>query len=307
MSSTAKPSVHLAGKIGKREIRYRVGTGMVLAADAWGDPDAPPVLLLHGGGQTRHAWGGAGASLAQAGFHAIAVDLRGHGDSNWDPAGDYRLESYARDIHGIVQTLEQPPALVGASLGGMVSLVYHGELYPGRARALVLVDITPQPEPDGVARVIAFMKAHPDGFATLEDAAAAVAGYLPHRPAPRDTRGLEKNLRLGDDGRWRWHWDPALLESVERRRMNYEHPTRLVDAARALQVPTLLVRGLRSDVVSERSAREFLDLVSHAELVDVAGAAHMVAGDSNDSFADAVVEFLTRTLASGGNVAHGGR
>ena len=145
MASQSRTSIHVAGRPEKREIRYRVGSGMVLAADAWGDPEAQPVLLLHGGGQTRHAWGGAGAALARCGFHAIAVDLRGHGESTWDPAGDYRLESYARDLHGIVQTLEQPPALVGASLGGMVSLVYHGELYPGRARALVLVDITPQP------------------------------------------------------------------------------------------------------------------------------------------------------------------
>jgi pimeloyl-ACP methyl ester carboxylesterase len=281
----------------KRSQRYPLAGGMALAADLWGDPSAPPVILLHGGGQTRHAWGAAGQSLADAGFHAIAVDLRGHGESSWDPLGDYRLECHARDLDTIVQTLRERPALVGASLGGMVSLVYEGELYPGHARAVVFVDITPRPEPEGVERVISFMKAHPDGFASIEQAADAVAAYLPHRPVPPDTRGLQRNLRLGADGRWRWHWDPALLEGIEKRRSSADHPERLVDAARAIDVPTLLVRGRMSDVVSERSARDFLDLVPHAEYVDVADAAHMVAGDSNDAFSAAIVEFLLRTLA----------
>jgi pimeloyl-ACP methyl ester carboxylesterase len=182
----------------------------------------------------------------------------------------------------------------------MISLVYQGELYPGRARAVVLVDITPRPNPEGVERVISFMKSHPDGFATLDDAARAVAAYLPHRRAPRSTRGLEKNLRQGADGRWRWHWDPALIDNVERRRASQESPNRLLDAARALIVPTLLVRGRRSDVVTEHGAREFLDLVSHAEYVDVEDAAHMVAGDDNDAFAIAIVEFLVRTFAAPG-------
>jgi len=287
----------MANPFSKHAVRYDVGDGVVIAADVWGDPAAFPVILLHGGGQTRHAWGGVGEILAQAGFYTIAIDLRGHGDSTWDPQGDYRLESHAADLHAVVSTLDQPPALVGASLGGMVSLVYQGELYPNHARAVVLVDITPRPNPEGVDRVIGFMKSHPDGFATLEDAARAVAAYLPHRPAPRSTRGLEKNLRQGADGRWRWHWDPALIDSVERRRASHESPNRLLDAARALSVPTLLVRGRRSDVVTEHGAREFLELVSHAEYVDVEDAAHMVAGDDNDAFASAIVEFLVRTLA----------
>jgi pimeloyl-ACP methyl ester carboxylesterase len=280
----------------RRDLRYDVGSGMVLAADAWGTPADPPVILLHGGGQTRHAWGGTGQALARAGFHAISVDLRGHGESGWDSEGDYRLECHAEDLRGIVRTLDQRPALVGASLGGMVSLIYEGELYPRSARAIVFVDITPRPEREGVERVLAFMRAHPEGFASVADAARAVSAYLPHRPPPSDTRGLERNLRLGEDGRWRWHWDPALLEGIDRRRQSSNYPDRLLDAARAISVPTMLVRGRMSDVVSEQSAREFLDLVPHAEYVDVADAAHMVAGDSNDAFSGAVVGFLSRTL-----------
>ncbi len=287
----------------KRERRYAVGSNIVLAADAYGDPQGMPVILLHGGGQTRHAWGGTAAALASAGYYALAVDLRGHGESSWDPLGDYRLEAYARDLHGIVLTLERPPVLVGASLGGMVSLVYTSELYPGWARALVLVDITHKPEPEGVERIVAFMTAHPDGFASLEEAAEAIAEYLPHRPPPRDLSGLEKNLRRGEDGRWRWHWDPAFLMRHADEEQRRAFGDRLANAVRRLSLPTLLVRGRMSDVVSERSVKEFLELAPNAEYADVAGAAHMVAGDENDAFADAVLGFLASIVASPGTPA----
>jgi len=294
-------------KIKKRELRYGVGSGMLLAADAWGGPDGPPVLLLHGGGQTRHAWGKTGEALAAAGFYAISLDLRGHGDSTWASDGDYSVDAYARDLHGVCQTLDDPPALVGASLGGMISLVYAGEQYRGLAKAVVLVDITPRITAEGVDRVLAFMTANPDGFETLEDAARVVSKYLPHRAPPTDLSGLEKNLRRGEDGRWRWHWDPAFVENTARRRQQPGQPTRLLDAARRIDVPSLLVRGRMSEVVSEENVREFLELVPHAEYVDVADAAHMVAGDRNDAFSDAVVEFLSRTAAPPAVAAQVGR
>ena len=142
---------------------------------------------------------------------------------------------------------------------------------------------------EGVGRIIAFMNAHPDGFASLEEAGDTVAAYLQHRPRPKDTEGLKKNLRLGADGRWRWHWDPLFMN---RRRdgMTWE---RLEHAAKALAVPTLLVRGRMSDVVSEDDARAFLAIAPHARYTDVSGAGHMVAGDRNDRFTEAVVEFLS--------------
>jgi pimeloyl-ACP methyl ester carboxylesterase len=239
--------------------------------------------------------GGASARSAQASIRSAST-CAAHGESAWHSEGDYRLECHAEDLHGIVQTLDQRPALVGASLGGMVSLVYEGELYPGSARAVVFVDITPSPEREGVERVIAFMRSHPEGFASVEEAARAVSAYLPHRPPPSDTSGLERNLRLGDDGRWALalgpcaaRWDRAappveqLPGPAPRRRARDFHS----DHAGARRM---------SDVVSEQSAREFLELVPHAEYVDVADAAHMVAGDSNDAFSGAVVEFLSRTL-----------
>jgi len=185
------------------------------------------------------------------------------------------------------------PALVGASLGGIASMVC--EHFHPVATAVVLVDITPRVDPKGVQRIVAFMRAFPEGFAAIEDAAEAIAAYLPHRPRPRDTSGLAKNLRLGEDGRWRWHWDPRFLSGSPRSAQK-DYPERINAAARSLAVPTMLVRGRMSEIVSEEGVREFLELVPHAEYVDVADASHMVAGDCNDRFSDAVIEFLSRTI-----------
>ncbi|MBW2457097.1 MAG: alpha/beta hydrolase [Deltaproteobacteria bacterium] len=276
---------------GPQPLRFVGAHGIDLAADSWGAPAAQPVVLLHGGGQTRHAWGGTAGALARLGYHAIAVDARGHGESAWDGACRYDLQSFVEDLAQLVPTLTRPPVLVGASLGGSTALLAVGELGVA-AEALVLVDIAPQIEPAGVRRILAFMSAHPEGFVDLPEAADAVAAYLPHRKRPKDLGGLRKNLRLRDDGRLHWHWDPAFLNIV-RERDPVEHLRRKERAAQRLRVPTLLVRGGLSDLVTEEGARQFLALVPHARYVDVSGAAHMVAGDRNDRFTAAVVEFLT--------------
>ncbi len=270
--------------------------GLRIAADAMGPLDAPPVLMLHGGGQTRHAWGDTAMRLARAGYRAVCLDARGHGESEWDPEKRYDLEWFARDLVAIARALRRTPSLVGASLGGSTSLMAVGALGL-QVSAVVLVDIAPKLEPAGVKRIVDFMRAHPDGFATLDAAADAVASYLPHRTRPRDLTGLKKNLRVGPDGRLRWHWDPAFLEAVARIERSIRDDQREA-AARKLVGPTLLVRGMLSDLLSEEGARHFLTLVPHAEYVNVSGAAHMVAGDSNERFGDAVLEFLQRHVPS---------
>lgn len=275
-------------KLNPQRVSYHVDDGVKLVGDAWGASDAAPVLLLHGGGQTRHAWGGTARALAEQGWYAVALDLRGHGDSSWSPDSNYQIDVFVGDLHRVLTHFKQRPVLVGASLGGMTALLTAGEAPRPVSAAVVLVDITPRVEQKGVDRIIAFMTARPDGFASLEEAADTVAEYIPHRPRPKDLSGLEKNLRKGPDGRYRWHWDPQLVSPGRRRR----DPERMFTAARALRVPTMLVRGGISDVVSADTTKEFLDAVPHAKYVDVADAGHMVAGDRNDAFSKAVIEFL---------------
>ena len=271
--------------------------GNRLASDAAGDPADPPAILLHGGGQTRHSWGTTLGALADKGWRAYAIDLRGHGDSEWAADGDYTLDAFAGDVLAIARTLGTAPALVGASLGGIASLAAIGEHTDEHvARALVLVDVAPRMEEEGRMRIGTFMMEHMEsGFGSLDEVADAIQRYNPHRPRPSDLGGLAKNLRERD-GRWYWHWDPEFiggrLGGADETRASLVDPARLREAAAALTVPTLLVRGRVSDLLSEEGARELLELVPHAQMVDVAGAGHMVAGDRNDLFNDAVVTFL---------------
>lgn len=277
-----------------RPVSYSMADGVVLRGDAYGDPDARPALLLHGGGQTRHAWGAAAAALAARGWHAVALDQRGHGDSDWAADNFYRIDHFASDMRAVATSMSAPPAVVGASLGGLAAMLGAGEADTPEdvASAVVLVDITPTVERAGVERIISFMQKHMrDGFASLDDAADYVASYLPDRPRPKSTAGLEKNLRLGEDGRWRWHWDPGFMTDVDTR-MEDRDPGRVKAATRRLFMPSLLVRGGKSDLVTPETAREFVDLAPDGRFVDVAAAGHMVAGDKNDVFVDAVAAFL---------------
>jgi non-heme chloroperoxidase len=273
--------------------------GLTIAGDTWGDPQGPLVVLQHGGGQTRHAWKGAGETLGKAGYHAVAFDARGHGDSGWAAADEYGQDYMVKDLLCVVQALGgKQPILVGASMGGGVSLVAIGEGHLSAA-ALVLVDMAPHIEPEGARRIQAFMAQKPEGFDTLQEVANAIANYQPHRPRPRTLDGLAKNVRLGADGKYHWHWDPARRRSWGDRQAYRQRLHACADQLYALQVPTLLVRGGLSDVLSETGAQRFLAQCPHAEYVNVANAAHMVAGDRNDIFADAVIAFLTRVVPAG--------
>jgi pimeloyl-ACP methyl ester carboxylesterase len=282
---------------------FKGAAGNTLAADVYGE-EGHPVLLLHGGGQTRHAWRKTGDLIARMGFVGYAVDQRGHGDSEWLADGAYDFSDYADDARVLADTLAERsgvrPVAVGASLGGLAALLAQGG--PGRpARkpvfaALVLVDITPRVDLSGVEKVQGFMRAHArEGFASIAEAADAVAEYLPHRPRPKSHEGLKKNLRLHPDGRWRWHWDPRFLEGKRRSGPGADQVEQgLVEAAGRIKIPTLLVRGASSELVQEEHAKDFMRLVPHARYVDVTGARHMVAGDRNDQFANAIRDFLAQ-------------
>ena len=274
--------------------RLFAGAGVRLAADIGGDPTAPSVILMHGGGQTRGSWGGAAKDLVAAGYYVIALDLRGHGESDWAPDGDYRLDAFIADLRSVIATLPRPPALVGASYSGFAALTAVGEGEAGLASALVLVDVTPSVDQDGAETIIRFMESAPHGFGSVDEAADAVSAYLPHRPRPRATGGLAKNLRKRDDGRFYWHWDPEFIRTVRRERIIAGQ--RMTEAARRIRIPTQLIRGSHSEVVTAEAVAEFRALVPAAEYAEVADARHMIAGDSNDSFAAIVAGFLRRHL-----------
>lgn len=268
--------------------------GLRLVASRWGDQEAPAVLFLHGGGQTRHSWNATAAALAGRGWQAVAVDARGHGESDWSPVGDYRLTAFADDLALMIDHIGGTPVVVGASLGGLTAMLHSGELHTGTTAGVVLVDIIPEMDSGGAERIRKFMVEHTSqGFESLDEAAEFVAAYNPNRDRPVDPNGLRKNLRERD-GRFYWHWDPAFIlgdspnppvEITDTARLNAA-VGRLVD-----DVPVMLVRGGVSDLVREDLATAFCERFPRVHYVDVTGAGHMVAGDKNDAFTSAVVSF----------------
>ncbi len=285
-----------------QQVSFTGFEGNAIIADQWQGGGRHPVLLAPGGGQTRHAWGGTGARLARLGFHVTSIDQRGHGDSEWPQSGDYSYSVFAKDFECVAQQLKSAtghaPVAIGASLGGIAALCAQGRNIHALS-GLVLVDITPTVKITGVEKILSFMAANIDeGFASLEEASDVIARYLPNRTRPKNLNGLAKNLRRDDDGRYRWHWDPRFLQC---RQPGYgqrdELRAEMVAAAKSLSIPTLLVRGKSSELVSEDNVREFIDLVPHADFIDVSDASHMVAGDRNDLFSDAVEGFAQQHFA----------
>lgn len=279
--------------------QFHTPDGLSLFGDVGGSLNAPAVVLLHGGGQTRHSWAGAMRHLVERGYFVVNYDARGHGDSDWSPDGDYSLNALASDLMAVLSTISGPVALVGASMGGMTSFYAIGSADHPIADALVMVDIALRPAPAGVQKIQQFMTGHNDGFATLAEAAAAVAAYNPDRPRPSGSTGLMKNLRLREDGRLYWHWDPRMMDQ----RPTPEPPAatnELERVSHGVTVPTLLVRGGHSDIVDDEGVANMRSFVPQLEVFEVPGAGHMVAGDRNDAFNKGVLAFLACHHAVGG-------
>lgn len=269
--------------------------GITLVGDEWNrdaaDADRPTILMLHGGGQNRFSWKSTGQILADEGYHVIALDSRGHGDSDRAPNADYAVETLRADVLHVLDAIGRPVVVIGASMGGLTGILVADSAGPDRVTGLVLVDVVPRYEKTGSARIRDFMLTNIDGFGSLDEAADAVAAYLPYREKPRSPEGLRKNLRLRD-GRWYWHWDPAFMtapsDDPELRTESFE------EAAVNLKIPILLIRGKLSDVVSPEGVQHFLDTVPRAEFVELSNAGHTAAGDDNDAFSDVVVDFVRR-------------
>jgi pimeloyl-ACP methyl ester carboxylesterase len=281
MVSSAPPPIHVS--------RFAVPE-LGLAVETRNPGGYPALLFAHGFGQTRGAWNEAAAALATAGCRCVTFDTRGHGESDHLAGGNYHMDQFADDLLRLAAAQPQPPILIGASMGGLLGIVLAGETRPTPFRALVLVDITPRWETAGVERILAFMQAHPDGFADYAEAAEQIAAYLPQRRERKSEQQLRPLLREGADGRLRWHWDPAMLAGVVHDSERYQ--PRLQAAASRIDIPLLLLSGARSDVVSRDTVNEFLQRVPHARHVELSHATHMVAGDANDAFTCEVIRFV---------------
>jgi pimeloyl-ACP methyl ester carboxylesterase len=257
----------------------------------WGPVRAANVLCLHGGGQTAYMYEELGGALAGT-YHVLAPDLPSHGDS--DPIDDINRHALAGTLPPLIDHFGIGPAVVvGASLGGITAITLAAAR-PDLVSGIVLIDIGHRLEEEGVKRIIDFMSAH-ESFASLDDAATEISKYLPHRKEVRP-EGLTRNLRQRADGRWVWkhglgrRWRPGdegpelpdwrdILEG-------------LADDAASLRCPVLVLRGGKSDVLSDQGAEEVAALIPDGRLRTVANAGHLAAGDNSESTVGLVRSFL---------------
>ncbi|KAF1717228.1 alpha/beta fold hydrolase [Pseudoxanthomonas wuyuanensis] len=298
-NSTPATSVPRTGLIGADGLKLSAGTFPAAI------PLQPQTRLLyaHGFGQTRNAWQRTGSALAAKGYSGLAYDARGHGESQRNaPDQPYSGDQFADDLIIVAGECSPAPVLVGASMGGLFGLIAEAR-WPGLFSAMVLVDITPRWESAGMQRILGFMTAFPEGFDSLQHASDAIAAYLPHRRTRKSPEELRELLREGDDGRWRWHWDPRLVDELARD--SEQHQDAIAEAARGIRCPILLISGGRSDLVSEQTVEEFRTLAPHARHVHLPQATHMVAGDDNDAFTATVLEYLADLRTTSATIESG--
>ena len=260
----------------------------------WGNPEAPPLVLVHGIRLHAHVWGDFCRRNRKA-YHLLALDQRGHGDSGWAEGGRYSLHGYCEDLAAVMDArgLEKF-TLIGHSLGARVSLLYT-HLHPGRVARLVLVDmgagLPPATGKKDFSRITETPP--PRDFASREEATDYLSAIL--RIAPRElvAESVEHGMRKLDNGRFTWKYDPALGGAPKHHPGTKEWD--LWEAARGIGCPTLLLHGEHSQVVTseilERMEKEMPDL--RTQRIDNAG--HSLFTDQPEAFAGAVGRFLDET------------
>ena len=250
-----------------------------------GRPDGPAVLLLHGFNQTAHSWDEFAERIAADGFRAVAIDQRGHGDSDRAPGGDYSRESMADDAVRLADALGiERFAVVGMSMGA-VHAVLAAVRHPARVLALVVVDWAPEVEAQGVGIIAQVARL---SWPTFDDAVESMHRFNPRRSRDNISARLSRSLGPDEQGTWRWKVDAAGLAAHPRFAESAESMWRAVEG---VSCPTLVVRGGESDLLSAPMAERVASL-ARGRLVTVAGAGHSVPGDHPEGFYSAVSPFL---------------
>ena len=256
----------------------------------WGDPAAPPVVLLHGGNQSAHSWDLVSLHLADR-YHVFALDQRGHGDSEWVRDADYSAPAMARDAAAfIAQEGLEAPIVFGHSMGGMVTLTL-ASAHPTIARALVIVDVGPLVSEAGT-RIIGNFVTKNREFDSIDEFIDRVVRYDPFRSRAHMERTARYNLIRRIDGKYISKSD-RILHDESFRRARYAHAPRLMlDDVRGIPVPTLVMRGAQSNVLEPEGAATFVGALQRGELVTVPDCGHNVHTQNTPGFLAAVQPFL---------------
>jgi esterase len=271
--------------------RYVDAEGLRLHYLDWGNDTAPPMLLLHGFSGHAHTWDTFARALCDE-FHVLALDQRGHGDSDWAGDGAYTVDDHAGDISAVHGRLMLGPVvLIGLSMGGRNAIRYTG-LHPGNVDKLVIVDIGPDIDPQGAERVRRMAAEAPEEFASIDEAVAYLRRYaiLTSPSAEGALRyRVEHGVKELPNGQYTWKYDKFLRDQ---RRQGRVPPADLWPVVRQITVPTLILRGSDSDVFSPETAKRMHELIPGSRLIEIAGAGHSIPADAPQAFERAVREFL---------------
>ncbi|MBI4202505.1 MAG: alpha/beta hydrolase [Chloroflexi bacterium] len=253
----------------------------------WGNDGKLPMLLLHGRTNSAHTWDFTALAFHDS-FHVIALDQRGHGESDWSPNGDYSLNAHVPDIHAFVQALGlRSIHLVGHSMGGRNSLVYASQ-HPERVKALVLVDVGPQTERSEAGNFRGWRHL-PEETESFEEFVRTAHELNPRRTLEQLRGSLAHQLRRFPNGKWSWKWDPALREADTSGWSN----ERLWECVSRLRCPTMMVRGGESGLISDATVQRMTQMIPGMKAVVVPGAGHQVAGDRPALFHQSLREFFS--------------
>jgi pimeloyl-ACP methyl ester carboxylesterase len=270
------------------------GDGQRLAADQYGPDERTPVLLIGGLGQTRHSWTRAAKRIAATGRRAITLDMRGHGESERAPDGRYGYPQQVGDIVAVVRAIGRPVVVAGNSLGGKIGLAAAGSAGPDVVAGLTMVDTVPRSRAEGIASVTGPMASPAEGFASPADAAAQVALGRGEPVTATLVERLQRNMRRDGSGRWHWHWDQRYLDPAQQ--IGSGAGSDMLEAfARRVRVPALLAWCELSEVVDAAGINALRAIMPQLEVEVIEGARHMIVGDQNDAFANALVAFLGRS------------
>ena len=255
----------------------------------WGDAANPTILMLHGNSQQAHSWDFVSLALSDK-YHVLAMDQRGHGDSDWAPEADYLIDSFQRDIDGFVEAMGLDKfVLFGHSMGGRNSYVWASR-HPGALKALVIVDTGPVNARRGQDRMARFREL-PDELDSFEEFAQRVIEYT-GRSRAQVLGALQYSIRQRSDGKWIWKAD-KIWRTPGRRETGYTSD-QLWDCVRKLECPTLVVRGGNSDVFPVETMQQMEEIIPGCETVTISGAGHLVQGDNPADFVTAVNKILAR-------------
>lgn len=256
----------------------------------WGGPaHLKTIVLLHGGGLTAHAWDLVCLGLRHR-WRCIALDARGHGDSDWSKEVDYRIPTQRADVLALLDHLGlRRVALVGHSMGGFtsISLAAHA---PQRVAALTLIDIGPDPREEGTRDIRGLISQGAD-FASIDDAVAQVQAYRPARNPDSLRRSLQIAMREGEDGRWRWKYDPGRYAQLRTESFVRERRA-LWDELPKVACPALVIRGEKSRVFWQEDAERVAATLPYGRWILAPGAGHNVHSENPRVIIDSVVELL---------------